>query len=113
MSPPTRQQLLDRLKRVDDPADPEIEKRSQQILNVMLSSRPEVPEKFRQEGRQEGRIEGQLIEARKSVRRVLARRRFALGAADDARIDACTDLSTLERWLDQSITATSIADALA
>jgi hypothetical protein len=29
-----------------------------------------------------------------------------------ARIDACTDLPTLERWLDRAITAGCIADVL-
>jgi hypothetical protein len=31
---------------------------------------------------------------------------------DDARIDACTDLATLERWHDRAITAASVSDVL-
>jgi hypothetical protein len=31
---------------------------------------------------------------------------------DDARIDACTDLATSERWFDRAITATSVSDVL-
>jgi hypothetical protein len=43
---------------------------------------------------------------------VLARRQLTLTKHDDARIDACTDLATLERWLDRAITAVSVSDAL-
>jgi hypothetical protein len=43
---------------------------------------------------------------------VLQARQVALAAADEARIDACEDLATLERWLDQAATATSIGEAL-
>jgi hypothetical protein len=31
---------------------------------------------------------------------------------DDARIEACTDLATLERWHDRAVTAVSVGDAL-
>jgi len=31
---------------------------------------------------------------------------------EDARIEACTDLAILERWLDRAVTAVSVADAL-
>jgi hypothetical protein len=30
----------------------------------------------------------------------------------DARIEACVELTTLERWLDQAITTTSVAAAI-
>jgi len=43
---------------------------------------------------------------------VLARRQFTLSNDEDARIEACTDLTTLERWLDRSVTAVSASDAL-
>jgi len=38
-----------------------------------------------------------LVEACAAVRRVLAHRQLALSPDDDARIEACTDLATLER----------------
>lgn len=50
--------------------------------------------------------------ARSLLRRVLARRKIALSAAEAARINDCTDLSTLERWLDQAVEAQSAAEAL-
>jgi hypothetical protein len=55
---------------------------------------------------------GRLVEARSALRRVLARRKLALAAEDGARIDACTELATLERWHDQAIDAQSADDAL-
>jgi hypothetical protein len=30
---------------------------------------------------------------------------------ESVRIEACTDLATLERWLDRAVTAVSVADA--
>lgn len=56
--------------------------------------------------------EGRLAEARSALRRVLVRRRFVLRPEEDARIDACRDLATLERWLDQAVTAGSVGEAL-
>jgi hypothetical protein len=58
------------------------------------------------------RQEGQLTATRASLRRVLAGRQLTPSKDDDARIDACTDLATLERWLDRAIHATSVSDAL-
>jgi hypothetical protein len=55
---------------------------------------------------------GRLTEARAALRRVLARRQLAPSRDDDARIEACTDLATLERWLDLAVTAASASDAL-
>jgi hypothetical protein len=43
---------------------------------------------------------------------VLARRQLTPSKQDDARIEACTELAILERWLDQAVTAVSVADAL-
>jgi hypothetical protein len=69
-----------------------------------LETSPETREKVLREGR--------LEEARSSLRRVLARRRLLLTAEDGARIDACTELATLERWVEQAVDAASTADAL-
>jgi len=43
---------------------------------------------------------------------VLAPRQLTVSPDDEARIAACTDLATLERWLDQAVTAASISEAL-
>jgi hypothetical protein len=51
-------------------------------------------------------------ELRDDVRRILALRKLRVSSADDARINSCRDLATLELWLDQATTATSVAEAL-
>lgn len=66
----------------------------------------------RSEGRSEGRDEGRLTEARSAVRRVLRRRGLPLRAEDEARIEACADVATLEGWLDEAVVASSAAEAL-
>ena len=106
MSMPTREELLWSFGKVDDP---ELEARRQHILDVLLEQSP----KKKQQLKEEGRWEGRLTEARAALRRVLTRRQLMPSKDDDARIEACTDPATLARWLDQAITATSVADALA
>jgi hypothetical protein len=51
-------------------------------------------------------------EARSALRRVLARRKLTLSPEDEARVDATTDLATIERWHDQAIDAATAAEAL-
>jgi hypothetical protein len=43
---------------------------------------------------------------------VLALRKLAVSPEQEQQIDACTDLATLRRWLDQAIFALSAAEAL-
>jgi hypothetical protein len=57
-------------------------------------------------------LEGRLTATRASLRRMLARRQLTPSKDDDARIDVCTDLATLERWLDREITAVSVSDVV-
>ncbi|WP_437477944.1 hypothetical protein WME75_29250 [Sorangium sp. So ce1014] len=114
MSPKTREDLLRRFARVDDP---EIEARSQWILQALLAHSPEVKEQLIEQGVEKG-IErgietGQLTEARALLHRVLARRGFTPTAAMETRIDACSELDTLHRWLDQAMTSASAEEALA
>jgi len=101
MSMPTRQELLWRFGKVDDP---EIEARQQHILDVLLEASPKTQQQLR--------LEGRLAEARDALRRVLARRQLTLSTTDETRIETCTDLATLERWLDRAVTAVSVSDAL-
>jgi hypothetical protein len=110
MTMPTREDLLRRFGKVDDP---EILARRQRIIQVLLEASPETQQQLIEQGRQEGQLEGRLAEARAALRRVLALRQLTPSADDDARIEACTDLATLERWLGQAVTAASGSDALA
>ena len=100
--------------------DPEVKARQKLIAKVYVDMTPEVKAEVTAEARQEGLDEGlktgvdkgRVAEARSALRRVLARRRLVLGADDEARFAACTDLLTLERWLDQAVDAASAAEAL-
>jgi hypothetical protein len=92
--------------------DPEIRARQALIAERAVEVSPEVREKVKGEGRVEGRVEGHLEEARKILRRVLKARGLVLAADDDARVDACTDLDTFERWVDQAAVAATAIDAL-
>ena len=100
-----REELLWRFGKADDP---EVEARRQHILKVLLEQSPET----RQELIDEGRVEGRVAQARAGLRRVLVHRQLTPSKDEDARIDACTDLATLERWNDRAFTATSVSDAL-
>lgn len=66
----------------------------------------------RVQGRIEGLAEGRLEHARDLLRRTLARRGLALDATQAAAIERCTDLATLDAWLDRAWTVASTADAL-
>jgi hypothetical protein len=51
-------------------------------------------------------------DARVALRRVLAVRALAPSPTDESRIDACTNIATLERWHDRALVAQSAAQAL-
>ena len=57
-------------------------------------------------------LEKGLSAARGALRRILARRGIALRPEDSARIDACADLATLERWLEEAAVASRAEEAL-
>jgi len=59
-----------------------------------------------------GEDRGRLEEERSTLRRVLALRKLGLKPDGEARIDACTDLATLQRWHDQAVLAASADEAL-
>jgi hypothetical protein len=101
MSMPAREELLWTFGKAEDP---EVEARRQHILKVLLEASPEM--------QQELRLEGRLVEARAALRRVLVQRQLTPSKDEEARIEACTDLATLERWLDRAVTAVSVSDAL-
>jgi hypothetical protein len=84
--------------------DPAIRARQRMIAEWAVESSPEMRDKLVGEGRME--------EARSSLRHVLALRKLALSAEEEARIDACGDLDTLRRWLDQAVVVASAAEAL-
>jgi hypothetical protein len=63
-------------------------------------------------GEDRGYERGRLEEERATLRRVLALRKLGLKADGEARINACMDLATLQRWLDQAVLAATADEAL-
>ena len=105
MSTTVQEELLWRFGKSDDP---EVEARRQRILEVLLEASPQTQQRLIDKGVETGRLE----EARAALRRVLARRQLAVNPDDEARIEACSEIATLEHWLDQAVTAGSASEAL-
>jgi hypothetical protein len=84
--------------------DPALREKQIFVARTWLENYPEITGKLIEEGR--------LIEARSNLRAALATRGLELSVEDEARIDGCSDLATLERWHQQAIRATSTVDAL-
>jgi predicted transposase YdaD len=59
----------------------------------------------RAEGKAEGKAEGRAEGEAKALLHILAARRLTPSEAQQARILACTDLPTLERWIERAVTA--------
>lgn len=59
---------------------------------------------------QEGRDEGRIAHARQTLRRVLEKRGLGLPAELDAHIEACSDVTRLDAWLDRALDAASVAE---
>ncbi len=79
---------------------------------ALLEAMPEVRKELVNKAFKEAFNEGRLLEARDLVRRILTHRKLVVSAEDEARITACADLATLQRWHDQAIYAPSAAEAL-
>jgi hypothetical protein len=93
------------MRRLAPTDDPELQARRDHIMRLLL---PMWGESLRREIVEEG----VLLEARRMLRRILTRRGCKLTLEDEACIDACSNHETLERWLEQAITAASTAEAL-
>lgn len=53
-----------------------------------------------------------IVAMRTALRRIFVRRKIAVSPSDSARIDACHDQATLERWLEEASVAGSAEEAL-
>ena len=82
------------------------------LQNLLQREGFESLEAVKAEGREKGREEGREEAMRAALRRVLARRGLTLAAHEEERIEACSDLATLERWHDEAVVAASAAEAL-
>ncbi len=63
-------------------------------------------------GERKGLHDGELKAKRDALLRILARAGIALAVNDRARIDACEDGATLDRWFDNALGAKTVADVL-
>ncbi len=59
------------------------------------------------QGQAEGQAQGEAKGKAESILRVLEPRRIAISLDQRERVLACTDLATLERWLDAAVTSAS------
>ena len=57
-----------------------------------------------------GRAAGEAAHARGALLTVISARAIALGDVERTRIDACTDVATLDQWLGRAARATTIAE---
>ncbi len=64
------------------------------------------------EGIREGIREGELKGKRDTLLRLLARAGIALTESESARIQACSDSATLDRWVDNILGAKTAAEVL-
>ncbi len=121
MSPSLREELMRYLPQTEDP---EMMERQRHMTEVMLKMYPEAGQELSvraeergiargiEQGIERGIEEGRVTEARSALRRVLERRGLALSAQQSAQIEACSDLPTLEHWLDEAIVAPTATAAL-
>jgi hypothetical protein len=65
----------------------------------------------REQGRKEGRLES-LRAMRAALSEMLRQRGWVPGPQEQERLEGCEELETLQRWLVQAMTATSISEAL-
>jgi len=90
-------------------------KRTQEEQEFIVSTQSiseQLVEKGRKAGLREGRDEGKLVHARAMLRRVLVKRQLAPTRKDEAQIDGCEELRTLDRWIERALTAESVGEAL-
>jgi len=77
---------------------------------LMKSYADELREEGHQQGWLKGLAEGQAQGQAKSVLRLLAARGIAVDEKSRQIILSCTDLATLDRWLDRALNAAQLSD---
>jgi hypothetical protein len=69
-------------------------------------------EVLREQGHQQGLAEGEAKGLAKALLRLLASKGVQVDDTSRQRIQSCMDAATLERWLEQALNATHLADVL-
>jgi len=90
------------------PESPYVRKVREQYVAWMRKTLAEGEAKGEAKGKAEGAVEGTA----QALLTVLEARGFLVPAAERARIRACTDLTTLDRWIAQAVAAKSLDAAL-
>lgn len=73
---------------------------------------PPFVQKLIDRGELKGKLEGKLEGERATLLRLMGRLGIAVGDEERARIEACTDTATLDRWLDNVLVAKTARDVL-
>jgi len=81
-----------------------------QILG--MATYPPFAQQLVDRGKLEGLREGLCKGKRDALLRLLTRAGIALTEDDRARIDACSDIATLDRWFDKVLGSKTAADVL-
>ena len=115
------------------PDDPEAPIRRKFIVEELLRRDPQLKEQLLEAGKmlgledgkkqgledgkklglEDGLRDGRVEEARKALLRVVSKRGFALNESQTAMVAQCSDLATLEKWLDRAVLASSVAEIFA
>lgn len=65
------------------------------------------------EGKAEGKLEGKAEGEARALMRILHRRGLAMTDEQQRQILSCTDLATLDRWLDRALSVASVDELFA
>jgi predicted transposase YdaD len=84
----------------------------QQTEELMRSYAEELIERGLQQGLAKGREEGLTRGRAESVLRILTARSVRVDEDARQRILSCTDVATLDRWLDRALNATTLAEVM-
>jgi hypothetical protein len=86
----------------------------QQIWRALMTSQtyPYVSQ-LRSQGREEGREAGRAESRAEDIVRILDRRGISVPQEAREQILSCTDIATLDSWLDRALTATAVSDLFA
>jgi hypothetical protein len=79
-------------------------------METMMPPEQEYLSDWFREAHAKGELSGRLAQARHTLRTVRSARRLELDRATEARLEACTDLETLEHWTARAATATTTAE---
>ena len=86
--------------------------REQQAEELMWTEGQRLRAEGRKQGRREGRVEGRAEGRAEAVLRILAIRGVRLDDESRQRILGCTDLATLDGWLERALRANTLSEVL-